>query len=250
MSHQDVVFKGTKDGLHLILNGAQDFDVLKSKLKERLHKAEFFFHGADVVLDTGDAVFSIEQILEIQDILARPCALRLKKVVHSQKKPSDTAKRKREIRRKDEEFRLKAEPGRRDSFSGELRTAGGSTGTPGKGSQGGTLLHKGTLRSGQRITYAGNVVVVGDINPGAEVEASGDIAVMGTLRGVARAGAQGDEGAAVVAFRLEPTQLRIADVIGRSPEEGSPVLEPEVARLKDGMIVIEPLEGTRWEGER
>lgn len=249
MSQQDVVFKGTKDGLHLILNGAQDFDVLKGKLKERLQKAEFFFHGADVVLDTGDAVFSIEQILEVQDILARPCALRLKKVVHSQKKASDTAKRKREIRRKDEELRLKAEPGRRGSFSGELRTVGGFA-TPGRGSQGGTLLHKGTLRSGQRITYGGNVVVVGDINPGAEVEASGDIAVMGTLRGVARAGAQGDEGAVVVAFRLEPTQLRIADVIGRSPEEGSPVLEPEVARLKDGMIVIEPLEGTRWEGDR
>lgn len=32
-------------------------------------------------------------------------------------------------------------------------------------------------------------------------------------------------------------------------ELGAP-REPEVARLKDGVILVEPLDGSRWEGER
>ncbi|MGB4465167.1 MAG: septum site-determining protein MinC [Eubacteriales bacterium] len=103
------------------------------------------------------------------------------------------------------------------------------------------LLLKKTVRSGQKISYKGTVVILGDANPGSEIVATGDILVMGTLRGMAHAGAAGDTSAIVAAFRLRPTQLRIADVISRPPEdkEESPPF-PEVARLKDNIIVIEP----------
>ncbi|HHY41878.1 MAG TPA: septum site-determining protein MinC [Thermoanaerobacterales bacterium] len=103
------------------------------------------------------------------------------------------------------------------------------------------LLLKRTVRSGQKISYKGTVVILGDANPGSEIVATGDILVMGTLRGMAHAGAAGDTSAIVAAFRLQPTQLRIADVISRPPEdkEQSPLF-PEIARLKDNMIVIEP----------
>ncbi|ADL07510.1 septum site-determining protein MinC [Thermosediminibacter oceani] len=104
-----------------------------------------------------------------------------------------------------------------------------------------TLILKKTLRSGQRIAYSGNVVVVGDVNPGSEIIAKGDILVFGALRGMAHAGAEGDENSIVVAFRLQPTQLRIAHVISRPPEEKSDIPQvPEMARLKDGIIIIEP----------
>lgn len=76
-----------------------------------------------------------------------------------------------------------------------------------------TLYHSGTLRGGQVLAYAGNVVIVGDVNPGAEVVASADIVIFGTLRGVAHAGAQGDATARVFALELAPTQLRIASCI-------------------------------------
>ena len=103
-----------------------------------------------------------------------------------------------------------------------------------------TLLVKRTLRSGQRVRFAGNVVVLGDVNPGAEIVASGDIVVMGTLRGVAHAGATGGEGAIVAAFRLQPTQLRVGSFIGRSPDGGNARTQmPELARVRDGALVIE-----------
>lgn len=103
-----------------------------------------------------------------------------------------------------------------------------------------TILVKRTLRSGQRVRFAGNVVVVGDVNPGAEIVADGDIVVMGTLRGVAHAGATGGGDATVTAFMLQPTQLRLGAVIGRSPDGRAPRPDaPEVARLRDGTLVVE-----------
>lgn len=240
---QDVIFRGTKSGLQLILNDGKDFDILKEKLQEHLKRAELFFQGADVVLDTGKLNLSIDQILEIQNILAFPHGLRLKKIIHGDHEPPKNRRSNAEDVEKSTRT-LKRESRNMDYRPRTVRNETRAAGWPQ------TLLYKGTLRSGQRITYEGNVVIVGDVNPGAEIRATGDIVVTGALRGLAHAGAGGDSGV-VVAFKLEPTQLRIGDVIGRPPEGdlGTPK-EPEVARLKDGMILVEPLDGSRWEGDR
>lgn len=103
-----------------------------------------------------------------------------------------------------------------------------------------TILIKRTVRSGQCIRFDGNVVVLGDVNPGAEVIASGNIVVMGALRGVVHAGATGEEGSTVCAFKLLPTQLRIANHITRAPDGDYLKPEhPEIAKIKDGVVVIE-----------
>ncbi len=103
-----------------------------------------------------------------------------------------------------------------------------------------TVLIRRTLRSGQKFHYNGNVVVLGDVNPGAEVVATGNVIVMGQMRGMVHAGADGDESALVMAFRLLPTQLRIANHITRPPDgevQVDPV--PEIARIKNGVVTIE-----------
>lgn len=103
-----------------------------------------------------------------------------------------------------------------------------------------TILIQRTIRSGQSVNYNGNIVVLGDVNPGAEVIAAGNIVVMGILRGVVHAGAAGDMDAIVVAFRLRPTQLRIANHITRAPDDEEEVSRlPEIARIKDGVVTIE-----------
>ncbi len=107
-----------------------------------------------------------------------------------------------------------------------------------------TILIKRTLRSGQNLYYDGNVVIMGDINPGAEVVATGNIIVMGQMRGMVHAGSDGDETATVMAFRLQPTQLRIANHITRPPD--GEVVEtnmPEIARIKNGVVTIESYPG-------
>ncbi|MEW6173647.1 MAG: septum site-determining protein MinC [Bacillota bacterium] len=102
-----------------------------------------------------------------------------------------------------------------------------------------TVLVQRTLRSGQSVYYPGNVVVLGDVNPGAQVTATGDVIVVGALRGTVHAGAGGNEKAMVIAFRFEPTQLRIANHISRPPEGMVAAGQPEVARIKDGIVTIE-----------
>ncbi len=103
-----------------------------------------------------------------------------------------------------------------------------------------TILVQRTLRSGQTISYHGNVVILGDVNPGAEIAATGNVIVMGALRGVVHAGAGGDENAIVMAFKLQPTQLRISDHITRPPDnEIIKTDHPEMARIRDGVVTIE-----------
>jgi septum site-determining protein MinC len=108
-----------------------------------------------------------------------------------------------------------------------------------------TLLIRRQLRSGQRVRYPGNVVVLGDVNPGAEIRAGGDIVVMGTLRGLAHAGCGGDVRAVVAAFRLEATQVRIAQFVARAPDSAGAVSPgvPEVAMVRDDQVVIDALAG-------
>lgn len=103
-----------------------------------------------------------------------------------------------------------------------------------------TILIRRTLRSGQKFYFDGNVVVLGDVNPGAEVVATGNVIIMGQMRGVVHAGAEGDESAMVMAFRLLPTQLRIANHITRPPDDDvADIALPEVARIKNNVVTIE-----------
>lgn len=98
------------------------------------------------------------------------------------------------------------------------------------------------IRSGQKHFTEGNIVVLGDINPGAEVIAGGNILVMGSLRGMAHAGVFGDEAAVIAAYRLKPIQLRIASHITRPPDGEKYLIDyPEVARIREGRVVIEKL---------
>lgn len=106
-----------------------------------------------------------------------------------------------------------------------------------------TILINRTIRSGQRVKYPTNIVIIGDINPGAEVIAGGDILVVGKLRGVVHAGASGSNEAQIIALKLKPTQLRIGNVISRSPDELKDVepAAPERAFVKNGVIIVEEL---------
>lgn len=107
--------------------------------------------------------------------------------------------------------------------------------------EGMTKFIHSTIRSGQVVEYDGNIVIIGDVNPGALIKAKGNIIILGTIRGVAHAGIDGNKDAIVAAYDLRPTQLRIANIIARKPdEETSTSGIPEVAKIKDGEVYIEP----------
>lgn len=104
-----------------------------------------------------------------------------------------------------------------------------------------TKFCRGTVRSGQMIDFNGNVIIIGDVNPGGEIKATGNIIVLGSLKGLVHAGSDGNKKAIVVSLNLQPTQLRIAGIITRPPDEkGSKgLIIPELAYIKDDKIYIE-----------
>ncbi len=100
-----------------------------------------------------------------------------------------------------------------------------------------------TIRSGQKIEYEGDILILGDVNPDAYIIASGNIIVMGALRGIAHAGANGDENAQIIALKLIPQQLRIAGYYTRSPDEenNNEPDYPERAYVENNQIYIEKI---------
>lgn len=184
------------------------FSEIKNQLEVKLQRIDSYALGTLVTLDMGDKQLSSKQVREIEDILLDH-GLHLREL-RSNNKPRE-------------------EEGDENPF-GDM---------PGYSD---TALICRHLRSGQKVFYEGNLVILGDINPGAEVVAGGNIVVMGSLRGLAHAGAFGDETAIISAYRLSPTQLRIANHITRPPDgEVIVVSTPELARIRAGKVVIEKL---------
>ncbi|MBR1754117.1 hypothetical protein IJ732_04695 [bacterium] len=108
-----------------------------------------------------------------------------------------------------------------------------------------TLYLKQTLRSGQTLSYDGNILVIGDTHPGSELIAKGDITVWGVLGGIAHAGTSGDKNARIRALKLNGIQLRIAGIYaGRANTENIPFIQrsteftPQEARIENDMIVV------------
>lgn len=95
-----------------------------------------------------------------------------------------------------------------------------------------------TLRSGNEVRHPGTVVILGDLNPGSAVIADGDILVWGRLRGMAHAGAGGNRQCQIMALQMQPTQLRVADLVARAPENPPAYFYPEVAYIEEDRIQI------------
>lgn len=220
MSRELVAIKGSRAGLRILLDPqAETAEVLRD-LRRKLASANGFFAGAKVEVSTGGRRLSPEEMAELVRILEEEFGLIL--AFLDQTTGNEPP------------FLWRSEP---PVSATEERTTTELAVT--HEAEEPTLLLRRTLRSGQSVRFKGNVVILGDVNPGAEVVATGDIIVMGHLRGVVHAGAAGNREAIVAAFRLSPTQLRIADVITRAPDNAVPPAVPEVARIRENGVVIE-----------
>lgn len=207
MIQENVIeFKGTKKGILIYIKPQYEFEIIKEQLINKIEKTQSFFKGAKI-FDIHCDTLTIEEKEELQVLMATRYKIHVLKP-----EERDALNQARSID---------------EIFAGI--------------NEGKTKFIQGTLRSGQNINYEGNVVVLGDVNPGAQITAYGNIIVMGSLRGVAHAGANGNADSCVAAFYLDPTQLRIADVITRAPDGNyeKPKI-PELARVKGNMVYIEP----------
>ncbi len=214
-----IQIKGVRDGLLITLGGA-DWADLATAFVKNVDERSSFFNGARVALDVGVNELRVAELSALRDQLSeRGIALW---AVLSESRVTETTAQNLGLATRIS----KPRPMEVREVVDEL---------PGDAAK----WVKGPLRSGGRVQFDGNIVVMGDVNPGAEIVASGSVIVWGRLRGVVHAGAQGDDQAVVCALELAPTQLRIAGEIAVSPKKQGKS-QPEIACLKDGQLVAKP----------
>jgi septum site-determining protein MinC len=197
-----VTIKGVKDGLVFLLDDSCDWEVLLKELHHKLEKTH-------------------------QQILTGP-------IIHVHVK---LGKRELSDQKKDEIRSIIRQKGNLLIQSIESDTM--EKAEPAERS---IKMIKGMVRSGQTLHHEGSLLFMGDVNPGGTIICTGDIHIMGSLRGMAHAGVDGDETAIIAASHMKPTQLRIAGVISRSPDEwGIDEAYMEFAYIKEGKMEIDKL---------
>lgn len=203
MIEDRLIIKGNKEGLNAVINinKFKDFDEVLEVLIDKLSKGRKFYKGCTLKITAELKYINERELSKLKDILFEEFSIQ--DCIFEDKEDKTTK-----------------------VFSGIY--------------EGRTKFIKKTIRGGQSIDYSGNIVIIGDVNPGAVVSAGGNIVVLGSLRGNVHAGASGNDKAIIAAFSMQPEILQIADIMTRSPEDGIKPAFPEVAKVKDNMIIVEP----------
>lgn len=195
-------FQAVSDGIVMNFRSGSTFGSIKKAVSLHAAEASDFFTGVNLYLNLSGLELAFEQLEELMEIVTN--YNRVNKIYFTARK-------------------IKSEKKADDQQSEAV------------------IINR-TLRSGQLVKHQGNIVIVGDVNPGAEVIAGGDIIVFGRVKGVVHAGAGGSKDSQVAALQLDPTQLRIASLIARSPDDSnSKELQAERAYIKDDSIMVEKI---------
>ena len=193
---------------------------LLHQLKQRLEGGERLWQGpTPVCLQAGDRRLDARQLQSLVDTLS-PFQLMLKRVVTSRRQTAMVA------------ITLGYSVDQLSDMEHlvQATTTGVTLEAP--------LYLQTTVRSGVDIRHPGTIIILGDTNPGSTLAADGDILVWGRLRGLAHAGVSGNRHCRIMALQLQPTQLRIADLVARPPEGSTHLYGPEVAYVGDNTIRI------------
>ncbi len=203
MRDDRIFIKGNKLGVNAIINMDKfgNFDEMLDSLVEKLSRGKKFYKGATLTVTTDLKYINERQISKLKDVLFD------------------------EILIKDCIFEERLEK-QSSVFSGVY--------------EGRTKFVRKTVRSGQCLNYAGNLIIIGDVNNGGEVRAHGNVIVLGDLKGKVFAGDNGNENAIIAAYSLEPELISISGKITISPDDFEKTGYPEVARLNENNIIVEP----------
>lgn len=215
MANPIIKFKGVQEGLLIIIDSS-NIELIKKELDKKIRETSKFYQGIKF-LGVESQSLTNDEILDLNLMLKYKYDFNidLKTIFNDILHPTVE----KDYKNKEDSSESFVE-----DFQGNM-----------------TKFICGTLRSGQEIIYEGHVVIIGDVNPGALIKANGNVVILGSLRGVVYAGLGGDEKSIIAAYKLLASQLRICNVMGRAPDENEFHYDvPEVVKLVDGKLVIEP----------
>ncbi|WP_409301936.1 septum site-determining protein MinC [Peribacillus sp. SCS-155] len=180
---QNVMIKGTKDGLTLHLDDSCSFSELLKELEMKLSEKYQFQENDPLIavkVHTGNRYLTKEQCERVKELIRTKKKLVVDEITSNVVTIEEATKWK-------EENAI-------------------------------TTVAK-IVRSGQILQVPGDLLLIGDVNPGGTIAAGGNIYVMGVLKGIAHAGCFGNREAIIAASVMKPSQLRISDAVNRAPDE-------------------------------
>ncbi|HQD51410.1 MAG TPA: septum site-determining protein MinC, partial [Defluviitaleaceae bacterium] len=165
INDNSVIFKGTKNGLTILLSPDIDFNILKNHLEKKIEDAKDFFKDAKTSIMFKGRDLTEEEEYQLLQIITKKTELNISYIFDEETSidmPEKIEKSLRSVQLNDEREQIDK-----------------------------TKYYKGTIRSGQCLEFDGSVVVIGDVNPGGEIYAEGNIIILGSLKGIVHAGCKG-----------------------------------------------------------
>ena len=185
-----VVFKGTPEGIMVILDEEVSFEELLISFKQKLEQSKQFFKGSKVSIRFKGRSLTKHQQEKLMEILANQNILNISFIHQFEDEENQYDKDLLWIRN-------------------ELEKNGSFL----------THFHFGIVRSGIHIDYKGNVVVLGDVNPGGLITAGGNVIVLGNLKGKVHAGLDNScNKPFVISSVMHPIQIGLGNVIAQAPK--------------------------------
>ena len=210
-----IEFKGNKKGLIINIKKVAPFEQVKESIIDRLEENVGFFNGAKIYQINSDYLNDV-QMMMIEDAITSRFDIEF-----VEEKDKETY-----INTYETKYVDNMRSGEKVVFDGDV-------------------VVMSDMNPGSQVSSTRNVVVMGNINSGAKVVANGNIVVMGEVRGFVHAGAKGNDSAYVIANRLCPKILQIADNIAEAPDDeyeeskNDKIIIPEIAFVSKDRIVIE-----------
>lgn len=221
--NSQIQIKGIREGL-LVTLFEGNWDEVQNELLQQLDQKIDFLKGGKIFIDVGNQVLHAVELSQLRDAVSER-GLILWGILSNSPTTEQTAQLLGLATRL-------SRPSRQVQFRETTTSL-----TNFKDGEEAILVRK-TLRSGFSLKNSANILVIGDVNPGAEIIAGGNIFVWGRLRGVVHAGCEGNSDVCIYALDLNPSMLRIADLVA-SPTARRGKSQPEFARISGGKVIIE-----------
>ncbi len=214
MNKNIVIFKGGLNGISIILEKEVPFEDIEIALLEKVKNAKSFFKDANSSITFKGRDISEEEEMKLLNIISKESGIDISFVNNlGSDSEEDTSSE--------------------DTLMLQNFIADANNNL--------THFYKGSLRSGQKISFPGSVIIIGDVNPGGQVTAEKNVIILGKLKGVVHAGCKGDKDCFISALYMMPTQLIIGDCLAYFPNDIKRNIMPEYAYVKENQIFVEQL---------
>ena len=211
MKKAPVVIKGNKSGIRIVLDDALPFPEILEEVEKKFKESSNFLGEAQVAVSFDGRKLTEEQEAILLECIKENSKLQVVCLIDEDKQ-------------REELFN--------QTLNEKLMAMNANSGQ----------FFKGNLRSGQVLEFDTSVVILGDINAGAQVVSTGNVVILGALNGNVYAGASGRTNSFIFALKMNPLQIRIADVIARSSDEKTdPPKDPQIAYLENNTIYVDSL---------